>query len=320
MAMGNMAAGGMPGMPGMPGMHQAQQGGGNSRSKKKGGGGGGGGRAAPRSNAMVAFGDSSDGAIVPVADRGDMTFDQRAAISAGVAKLNANNLSKIVSIIQENMPSLGSGEKEIEVDVNALDNSTLWRLWDYLENCKASRPKKAPKQTKGNASWMDNYQAAQARTDQQLSLVQQARGAIGGGGGGTSSGAGMVDPDDDWNSDGDSDGGLGGGGTAGGGGNMWQGFQQAKQSKEREADARRQRERQQQEAARNETQRARQSAAERAAQAQKERDAQRQAEREARQRERTGGIDMMAQQNVMTDFQEGGDDDDWDNFDEFGGF
>ena len=75
---------------------------------------------------MVAHGGMEEGGgeMVAVRERGDMSFDQRAAISAGAGKLSANNLSKVIEIIRTNMPTLGHGEKEIEIDINAFDNST----------------------------------------------------------------------------------------------------------------------------------------------------------------------------------------------------
>ena len=78
-----------------------------------------------------------------------MTFEEMASLSAGINRLTSNNLAKVVQIIKENMPSLGAGSEEIEVDINALDNRTLWKLHNFVESCKATKkkPKKRPAET-----------------------------------------------------------------------------------------------------------------------------------------------------------------------------
>jgi len=91
-------------------------------------------------------------------DRGDMSFELRTEISAGLAKLSANNISKVIDIIRQTMPGLGHDENEIEIDVNALDNATLWRLYDLIKQCQATR--KAPG---GNRASLGQAAGKQAR-------------------------------------------------------------------------------------------------------------------------------------------------------------
>ena len=327
-AMGGM--GGMGGMGSMGGMGQPAapgggggrgRGGGRSRGGGRGRGGGGGpsyrgGSAA--AGGMVPY-DGGTGAMVPSVDRGDMSFDQRAQISAGVAKLGANDLSKAVKIIQENMPTLTEQGGEIEVDINALDNSTLWRLHDYLDQCKGNKPKKAPQKKGGAASFMQNMETAQMRNQHQAQSARAARGALGGGdggassggGGGFSGGGGGDGADDDWMSDADSDNGMGmGGGGGGGSGGMWESFQQTKESHQRQQQQAQQQQARQQQAAAAEAARARSAEQDRQMQQQRQRDEQRQREREERQRQaQGGGIDMPT-----------GAANDWDadDFDEYG--
>merc|ERR1719387_1890776 len=95
----------------------------------------------------------------PVAERGDMSFELRAEISAGIAKLTGNNITRVVEIIRETMPGLGNDEKEIEFDLNALDNATLWRLYDYVKQCQmAKKPGRPKKASAANASWRDSME------------------------------------------------------------------------------------------------------------------------------------------------------------------
>ena len=37
------------------------------------------------------------------------------------------------------MPSLGHGSDEIEVDLAALDNTTLWKLQTFVDSCNATK-------------------------------------------------------------------------------------------------------------------------------------------------------------------------------------
>ena len=212
----------------------------------------------------------------PPQDRGDMSFELRAEISAGIAKLTANNIQKVVDIIRQTMPGLGHDDREIELDVNALDNVTLWRLYDFIKQCQATRkpgrPKKGGNSAANQAALM---QDATRQTEQNLQSVRAKRNALGGDGGGSS---GFGGADDDWIDEGDSDDGFGGGGGGGSTG-MWDNFQSARQQQERDAQARLQRERVQQDAMRQEQVNAKRSAADRAAAAQRERESQRAAER-----------------------------------------
>ena len=271
---------------------------------------------------MDAFG----GAMVPAPpmDRGDMSFDQRAQISAGIARLGANDLSKAVKIIQDNNPSLASGDGHIEVDINALDNPTLWRLWDYLEKCNGPKSKKSGgggKRGSAANSLLSNIDAASMRNPHQLQQVRNARSSLASAADGGASGGGFSGADDGaddgWMSDGDSDGGKAptGGGGGGAGGGMWQSFQQTKESHLRQQQQAQQQQARQQEAAAAETERARRAAQDQRQQAQRQRDEQRLREREERERQRQGaGIDMMGQQKAMTEADQWGGD----GFDEYG--
>ena len=310
-------------MPGMPGMAMppmpAAGGGGGGRKSAGGGGGGGGGYRAGGSTAMVAVDNAMVAAPPQPQDRGVMSFELKAEISAGVAKLNGANISKVVDIIRQTMPGLGHDKEEIEIDVNTLADVTLWKLYDFIKLCQATKSK-AGRPKKGNdPGYRKNMEDAARQTEQSLQNVRAARGALGGGdssgGGGMGGGA-----DDDWIDEGDSDGGFDGGGVSSG---IFDNFQSARQQQEQQRMSQQQRERQQQDQMRQEQANAKRSAADRAAAAQRERDAQRQAERERRERERQGGHDMLGQSNMMASFETGGgDDDDEFIFDEYaaGGF
>ena len=68
--------------------------------------------------------------------RGEMTFDIRAKILKNCEKMNSKEVQQVIAIIRKSMPSIGTDGGEIELDINALDNTTLWRLCDFF----AKRP------------------------------------------------------------------------------------------------------------------------------------------------------------------------------------
>jgi len=237
----------------------------------------------------------------------EMTFEEKSSLSSSINKLTSNNLGRVVQIIRTSMPSLGAGSDEIEVDINALDNATLWRLHRFVDSCRASkrRPKKAPTVTASER--LQAIQQAQAGAEQHLSEITAGLrslegGGDGGGGGGNGSGGGgagiafaPMDRDDDSPSDSDSDGGNalgishaqnGGGGSA-----FYADFRNSQLQRERE---RQEAERRQQDAARAAEERARQ----RAATIERERAAER-----ARHADDNGEIDMLGQSSAMADFE-----------------
>ena len=65
----------------------------------------------------------------------EMTFEQKAQLGGGINRLSSNNLAEVVKLIRENMPTLGAGQEEIEIDINALDNRTLWKLHNFVQTC-----------------------------------------------------------------------------------------------------------------------------------------------------------------------------------------
>jgi len=105
---------------------------------------------------------------VPIADR-EMSYDEKAALSGGINKLNSNHLSQVVKIIRDNMPSVGRGEEEIEVDINTLDNATLWKLHRFVEDCK--KKKKAPSKKPAPGNRMQVLQQAKLDVQQRLSQI-----------------------------------------------------------------------------------------------------------------------------------------------------
>jgi len=236
-------------------------------------------------------------ALVAVDETRDMTFEEKAEMSTRINKLSSNNLSKVVQIIKSSMPSLGQGEDEIEVDINALDNRSLWKLHNFVKSCEATK-KKAKKAPVTAASRMQAIQRATASTDHKVSQIEAGIKSIEASRGMHPGGISLQHADlgrgADSPSDSDSEAeGYSASAAAGSGvgtNALWAEFQNTKQ----------QREQQQQQQAREQADRSRQAAAN----TQRERDAQRAAERASH--EQDGGVDMLGQSNMMANWERNG--------------
>lgn len=64
-----------------------------------------------------------------------MSFDEKRALSVNLGNLPGEKLSRVVEIIQQGAGDINQGEDEIELDIDALDNDTLWRLDRYVKSC-----------------------------------------------------------------------------------------------------------------------------------------------------------------------------------------
>lgn len=232
----------------------------------------------------------------------DMSFEEKSALSTGINKLKSDNLGGVVSIIRANMPNLGNGSDEIEVDINALDRKTLWELHRFVNAClaKGRKPRRAPAQTSA-ASRMSAAQHAQTGTERRLAQLQAGLSALDGGDGIALGGGGDVDSVSDSDSDGDVGASLAlttqlsDGHAAHGGGGLYDEFVASKEASERQRlDSERQRQEQGLANARALKQKADLRAAELARQ-----------RAEQRERLNAGGadVDMLGQSAAMSAFE-----------------
>eukprot|EP00245_Coleochaete_scutata_P001947 TRINITY_DN1244_c0_g1_i1.p1 TRINITY_DN1244_c0_g1~~TRINITY_DN1244_c0_g1_i1.p1 ORF type:complete len:945 (-),score=283.96 TRINITY_DN1244_c0_g1_i1:665-3499(-) len=70
-----------------------------------------------------------------------MTFDEKRKLSVNLGKLPSDKLGRIVAIISERNPDFGGNGDEIELDIDSLDDDTLWQLNRYVANCMKSKSK-----------------------------------------------------------------------------------------------------------------------------------------------------------------------------------
>ena len=178
-------------------------------------------------------------APAPYDETAEMTFEQKAQLAVGLERLSSNNIVEAVKLIREIMPTLGAGQEEIEIDINALDNRTLWKLWNFVETCKAVK-KRPPKRAAETAdSRARAITQAQGHIAQQLTQVDDGLRAYEQPSGPQGIALQQQDDNDspaDSESDSDDDGpSLPTPANANGGGSSnWQDFQNARKQREQE--------------------------------------------------------------------------------------
>ena len=149
---------------------------------------------------MVAV--EGDATMVPTSappplERGDVSNELRREIFASTQRLTGNNFVKAVDIIRQTIPSIVHDGAELDFD--ALDNTTLWRLYDFIKQCEATRKPARPKKASSAANLRANMEDAARQTHQNLQNVRAARVALGGADGASGSGGGLGNgPEDDW--------------------------------------------------------------------------------------------------------------------------
>jgi len=96
----------------------------------------------------VSLNDSSDESDDERADKRSkpMSFEEKKQLSVNINKLPSNKLGKIVAIIQQGEPSLRDQDpNEIEIDFEALKNSTLRDMQQFVNAVLAKKDKKLGK-------------------------------------------------------------------------------------------------------------------------------------------------------------------------------
>ncbi|XVF70093.1 hypothetical protein PTKIN_Ptkin11bG0134500 [Pterospermum kingtungense] len=74
-------------------------------------------------------------------DKRDMTYEEKQRLSVSLQNLPSEKLDSIVQIIKKRNQSLFQQEDEIEVDIDSVDQETLWELDRFVTNYKKSLSK-----------------------------------------------------------------------------------------------------------------------------------------------------------------------------------
>ena len=86
---------------------------------------------------------------LPPEQRGEMAVDLRRTLMTYCEKMNAKEKQQVIAIIRKSCPGIYDNVYEIELDINTLDNTTLWTLWDYFEDNAAAREAAKAKRKRG---------------------------------------------------------------------------------------------------------------------------------------------------------------------------
>lgn len=71
----------------------------------------------------------------------DMTYEEKQKLSLNLQNLPSDKLDNIVQIIKKRNSAVSQQDDEIEVDIDSVDNETLWELDRYVTNYKKSYSK-----------------------------------------------------------------------------------------------------------------------------------------------------------------------------------
>ncbi|KAJ8438273.1 hypothetical protein Cgig2_030638 [Carnegiea gigantea] len=71
----------------------------------------------------------------------DMTFEEKQRLSTNLQSLPAEKLDAVVQIIKKRNTALSQHDDEIEVDIDSVDNETLWELDRFVTNYKKNLSK-----------------------------------------------------------------------------------------------------------------------------------------------------------------------------------
>mmetsp|Transcript_22157 Transcript_22157/g.46400 ORF Transcript_22157/g.46400 Transcript_22157/m.46400 type:complete len:473 (-) Transcript_22157:630-2048(-) len=115
----------------------------------------------------------------------DMSFEEKRKLSVNLGMLPAEKLGRVVQIINEGPSKIDNSEEEIELDIDKLDNQTLWRLNKYVNSCLKGA-KKNTHQEKIQRMQQQQQETARKLEDVNATLASRSAGAERGGAGAAS--------------------------------------------------------------------------------------------------------------------------------------
>lgn len=81
-----------------------------------------------------------------------MTVEEKRQLGYDLGLLPAQNLNRVIQIIAEKQPSVNTAAEEVEVDIDAQDPATLWRLHRYVQSVLNPGPPSGMSGVKGTNS------------------------------------------------------------------------------------------------------------------------------------------------------------------------
>jgi hypothetical protein len=72
-----------------------------------------------------------------------MTFEEKEKLSKQMESLPEDKLIHVIQIMRKRHPEIGEDNEEVEVDIESIDNETLWELERFISNYVKSKEKKS---------------------------------------------------------------------------------------------------------------------------------------------------------------------------------
>ncbi|XP_052118405.1 transcription factor GTE6 isoform X3 [Arachis duranensis] len=98
-----------------------------------------------------------------------MTTDEKRKLGAALARLSPEDLSKALEIVAQNNPSFQATAEEVDLDIDAQSQSTLWKLKYFIEEALEKQSKNS-----GSTSGNENHNNKNRRKQESCDAVAKA--------------------------------------------------------------------------------------------------------------------------------------------------
>ncbi|XP_072072750.1 transcription factor GTE6 isoform X7 [Arachis hypogaea] len=98
-----------------------------------------------------------------------MTTDEKRKLGAALARLSPEDLSKALEIVAQNNPSFQATAEEVDLDIDAQSQSTLWKLKYFIEEALEKQSKNS-----GSTSGNENHNNKNKRKQELCDAVAKA--------------------------------------------------------------------------------------------------------------------------------------------------
>ena len=98
-----------------------------------------------------------------------MTTDEKRKLGAALARLSPEDLSKALEIVAQNNPSFQATAEEVDLDIDAQSQSTLWKLKYFIEEALEKQSKNS-----GSTSGNENHNNKNKRKKESCDAVAKA--------------------------------------------------------------------------------------------------------------------------------------------------
>ncbi|KAH7677191.1 DinB/YfiT-like putative metal-dependent hydrolase protein [Dioscorea alata] len=100
-----------------------------------------------------------------------MSAEEKRRLGAGLSNLSAEDLSKVLEIIAQNNPSFRATTEEVEIDLDAQSETTLWKLKFFMKGAMELQTKNSPSNADENLKRKKEICDALAKTAKRRSKL-----------------------------------------------------------------------------------------------------------------------------------------------------